>query len=481
MLRVGVTRLNESWRTMIILLVAIFMTLLDVSIVNVALPSIQHGLGASGSALEWIVSGYTLAFGLLLIPAGRLGDNIGHKKTFLFGLGLFTLSSLACALAQNPGEIITSRFIQGLGAGIYTPSIIAFIQLLFQGRERSRAFSVYGAVIGVATAIGPLLGGLLVHLGGEDFGWRLVFLVNVPVALVLLPIAYRRLPLDKSLHAHKHRLDPVAIVGVALGLLCILFPLVEGEQYGWPWWTWASFAVGIVVLGATWQWEKHIERVQREPLLAAHVLRRLSFSLGAFTAFFYFAGFTSIFFVLSILWQSGLGRSALATGLMLSPFALGNLVGASQSHRTSARLGRRALAIGCGLYGVSLVLILIILSAAGKDISAWTLAIPLFIGGLGSGIFIAPNQDFSLKEVPGRDAGSASGMFNTAQRVGASLGIAAVGTTLFGSVVVGPSHDVAAAFIKASDMALRVNTFLVLIAFVLVIVLIRRSVATEQN
>jgi len=450
------------------------MTLLDVSIVNVALPSIQHGLGANGSALEWIVSGYTLALGLLLIPAGRLGDNIGHKKTFLFGLGLFTLSSLACALAQSPAEIIISRFVQGLGAGIYTPPIIAFVQLLFQGRARSQAFSVYGAVIGVATAVGPLLGGILVHLGGDDFGWRLVFLVNVPVALVLLPVAYLRLPPGKSEHKRAHRLDPLAIVGVAGGLLLILFPLVEGQQYGWPWWTWVSFAVGAAVLAATWQWEKHIERVQREPLLAVHVLRRLSFSLSAMTAFFYFAAFSSIFFVLSILWQSGLGRSALETGLMLSPFALGNLIGSSQSYKTSARFGRKALAIGCGLYTLSLVLVLLLLAGAGDAPSAWMLAIPLFIGGLGSGTFIAPNQDFALHEVPGRDAGSASGMFNTAQRVGASLGIAAVGTTLFSGIHVDRSHDLAAAFVSASDTALRVNMVLILIALVLVFVQIRR-------
>lgn len=458
-----------------ILLAAIFMTLLDVSIVNVALPSIQHGLGAGGSALEWIVSGYTLALGLLLIPAGRLGDNIGHRKTFLVGLTLFTLSSLACALAQNPAEIVIARFIQGLGAGIYTPSIAAYIQLLFQGKERSKAFSVLGAVIGVATAVGPLLGGILVHVGGADFGWRLVFLVNVPVAMVVLPVAFKKLPLGRSPHHHHHKLDPVGILAVAAALLLLLFPLVEGRQYGWPWWVWLSFAAAIAIFVGLWQYEKRLERRQREPLLAIHVLKQPSFSLGAATGMMYFAAFTSIFFTLSLLWQEGFGRGALATGLMLSPFALGNLIASSQSYKMSGWLGRKVLVLGAVAVAAGLILVLVVLHVAGDDFSAWLLAGPLFLGGLGSGTFIAPNQDFALKLVPHRDAGSASGIFQTSQRVGTSLGIAAVGTVLFSNINVGPGQSISDAFIHASKLALDLNIILVFATLVLVFGLLWRA------
>lgn len=455
------------WRTMIILLAAIFMTLLDVSIVNVALPSIQHGLSASGSALEWIVSGYALSLGLLLIPAGRLGDNIGHKWTFLVGLSLFSLASLACALSQNSAQIVIARFIQGLGAGIYTPSIIAYIQLLFQGRARSKAFSIFGAVIGVATAIGPLLGGVLVHVGGGDWGWRLVFLVNIPVALVVLPTALKRLPLGRSPHQHHHKLDPVGIIAVAAGLMLLLFPLIEGRSYGWPWWVWVCFAAAAAVFVGLWQYEKLLERRQREPLLAIHVLKQPSFSLGALTSLVYFSAFTSIFFVMSLLWQEGFGRSALMTGLMLSPFAVGNLISSSQSHRLSEWLGYRVQIAGTCLMAVSLLLIVLVVNLAQPGFSAWLLVGPLLLGGLANGMFIAPNQDFALKAVPYRDAGSASGMFQTSQRIGASIGIAAVGTMLFSNLRVGPGHSLAAAFSHATDLALRLNVALVLGSLVL--------------
>lgn len=445
------------------------MTLLDVSIVNVALPSIQHALDASSSSLEWIVSGYTLALGLLLIPAGRIGDNFGHKRTFMIGLGLFTLASLGCALAQNPGEIIASRFVQGLGAGIYTPSIMAFIQLLFTGRARSKAFAMFGAVVGIATSIGPLLGGILVHVGGADFGWRLVFLVNVPIALFVLPLAASWLPLGQSRKATGHRLDPVGIIGVAVGLLLILFPLVEGRNYGWPWWTWASFVVAIILFTSLWFYEKHLERKGREPLLATHVLVQPAFAFGSAMGLMYFASFTSIFFALAILWQEGYGHTALASGLMITPFSIGNLISSAQSHNLSHWLGRYVLLVGSVLMLIGLCLVLWVLHSQDGNFSAWLLAGPLFIAGLANGVFIAPNQDFTLRSVPGRDAGSASGMFNTAQRVGTSIGIAAVGTVLFSNISVGPDHNIAAAFTHGSELAILLNIALVVATIILVV------------
>lgn len=456
---------------MVILLAAIFMTLLDVSIVNVALPSIQTSLHASGSALEWIVSGYALSLGLLLIPAGRLGDNYGHRRTFLFGLTLFSLSSLACALAQTQSQIVAFRFIQGLGAGIYTPSIIAFIQLLFQGRDRSKAFSIFGAVIGIATAIGPLLGGILVHAGGDEWGWRLVFLVNIPVALVVLPIAYKKLPLGVSKKEHHHKLDPVGIIAVAVALLLLLFPLVEGRNYGWPWWVWACFAAALAIFVGLLRYEKWLERRGREPLLAIHVLKQPAFSLGAITSLVYFSAFTSIFFIMSLLWQEGFGKSALETGLVLTPFAIGNLISSSQSHRASHWLGYKVQIVGTAVMAVSLILILAVLNAHHGSFSGWLLTGPLFLGGMANGVFIAPNQDFALKSVPGQDAGSASGMFQTSQRVGASIGIAAVGTMLFSNLHIGPGHNFAVAFSHATDLALRLNVLLILASLALAIIL----------
>jgi EmrB/QacA subfamily drug resistance transporter len=473
---------HNRWFVMIVLLIGAFMALLDVTIVNVALPSIQHGIDAGSSALEWIVSGYALSLGLILITAGRIGDNIGHRKTFLIGLTLFTLASLTCALARNPTDIIISRLVQGLGAGIFTPAITAFIQLLFTGKERSRAFSIFGAVIGLSTALGPLIGGLLVHAGGENWGWRLVFLVNVPIGLVLIPLAIRLLP-KHDREARRHRLDFVGVGLLTAGLLLVLYPLIEGQQKGWPLWTYICFVAAVPVLLALWFWENRLDTRQKEPLLAVHLLKQASFAAGSGLALVYFASFTSIFFTLSILWQEGLGRSAMATGLAVVPFAIGSMIAASQSDKLSHKLGRWVLVLGSSMLAAGLIGTLIALHEGGPHISAWLLFGPLLFGGLGNGLFIAPNQDFILAEVPPHDAGSASGMLATAQRVGGAMGIAAVGTLFFRSIsITSRTPDaVAAGFSHAAQVATVLNVVLVLIAVLLVFLLPKKTAGFDSK
>lgn len=468
---------RRAWEVMAILLVGAFMALLDVTIVNVALPSIQHGIHAGDTTLEWVVSGYALSLGLLLIPAGRVGDNIGHRKTFLIGLAIFTLASLTCSLAQNSGEIIASRVIQGMGAGIFTPAITSFIQLLFHGKDRSKAFSIFGAVIGLSTALGPLVGGLLVQGGGAHWGWRLVFLVNVPIGVILFPLAYKMLPREVAAR-REHNVDPIGIGLLSAGLLLLLIPLIEGQQQGWPLWTYISFVAALPVFAGLWIWDNRLDARGKEPLLATHLLREASFAAGSLLALVYFAAFTSIFFTLSIFWQEGLARDALATGVMIVPFAIGSMVAASQSDKLSRRMGRWVLVLGCSLVAIGLALVLLVLHQGGATISAWDLTLPLLIAGIGNGLFIAPNQDFILASVPGRDAGSASGMLATAQRVGSALGIAAVGTTLFSSIHVKPGPDaVAIAFSHASQLATIVNVALVVVAVALVFILPKHTSA----
>jgi EmrB/QacA subfamily drug resistance transporter len=471
----------SNWKILAILLIGAFMALLDVTIVNVALPSLQHGIHAGSSTLEWVVSGYALAFGLVLILSGRIGDNIGHRWTFLTGLTIFTMASLSCSLAQNSTEIIISRLIQGMGAGAFVPAITSFIQILFTGKDRSKAFGMYGAIVGLSTALGPLFGGLLIQGGGAHLGWRLVFLVNVPIGVVALPLAMRLLPHDEArANRRSHNLDPVGISLLSAGLLLLLIPLVEGQQVGWPLWTYLCMIAAVPVFIGLWFWEVHLEKEDKEPLIATYLLRELSFAGGSLLALVYFASFTSIFFILSIFWQEGLARSALATGLMIVPFAIGSMIAASQSDKISIRIGRWILVIGCALMAIGLSLVELLLHRGGVTISALTLTAPLFIAGIGNGLFIAPNQDFILKSVKRQDAGSASGIVATAQRIGTAVGIAAIGTIFFSSIkITRQPQAIAHAFSHGAQIALLVNISLSICALILVFSLPKTTAAPQ--
>jgi EmrB/QacA subfamily drug resistance transporter len=462
-----------GWRAVSIVLVGAFMALLDVTIVNVALPSIRTGLHASSASLEWIVSGYALAYGLVLIPAGRAGDRFGHKRVFLAGLILFTLASVACGVSRAPWQVVTARIIQGLGAGLYYPAIGATIQLSFTGPARSRAFGVLGATIGVSTAIGPLLGGLIIAGGGAASGWRWIFLVNLFIGAVAIPLAARRLP--RPVARTRRGFDPVGLAGLTAGLLLLLIPLVEGQSAGWPAWTWACFGAAVPVFALLAAWELRADRRGTDALLSPALLRMASFSAGAIFAIVYFAGFSSVFFTLSILWQEGLGHAALITGLVIAPFSFGSLISAANSDKLSARLGRGVLILGCGmvLTGLAAATAVVRLTAPVPD--GWYLIAPLLVAGLGSGMTIAPNQDFVLAGVPRPDAGTASAILGTAQRLGTAIGIAVIGTVLFGTLTFRPGPEpVAAAFSHSAELALTANVGFVALALILVLALPRQ-------
>jgi EmrB/QacA subfamily drug resistance transporter len=423
---------NREWRILAIVLAGSFMAVLDTTIVNVTLPSIERGAHATSDALEWVVSGYALTFGLALVPAGRIGDRFGYKRLFIAGLSLFTVASVACGVAGNSAELVAARLVQGLGAGIYYPAISAIIQRLFTGRDRSRAFGYLGGVVGISTAVGPLLGGLIVQLAGAQDGWRWVFLVNLFIGAVVLPIAIHSLP--RRHEPEEHRMDPAGNALLAVVLLLVLVPLVEGRVSGWPAWSWLMLGLAVPAAVALWAWETRLDRRGGEPVIQVGLLRaHRSFGMGQSLALLYFAGFTSLFFTLSIVWQEGLGRSALETGLLVLPFAIGSLLTASNSYRFSRRIGRKAIQAGiCGmLAGQALVLLVLWLS--GTHPGFWALTGPLLLAGLGSGLVIAPNQDFVLANVPRAQAGTAGGALITAQRLGAAIGIAVIGTALFGS------------------------------------------------
>lgn len=497
---------RRAWQALAVLLIGMFMGLLDATIVNVALPSIKTDLGANEATLSWIISGYALAFGLALIPAGRLGDRFGHKWIFIIGLALFTAASLACGLAQDSTQLIVARILQGLAGGIYIPAVTAFIQIMFPGRSRGKAFAIMGAVIGVSSALGPIVGGLLIQAFGEATGWRYVFDVNIPIGIVAVILAIALLPrgLAAKTPAGAESSGGVDIVGLLLvtaSLVAILVPLIEGQSNGWPMWTYLTLAAGVILLALFALWERSYASRGRSPLVPPHLFSHPAFSGGTVLALVYFAAFTSIFFTISLFWQVGLGHTALESGLVSIPFALGSIVGSAQSNRLAGRLGRQVLVIGTGLVVIGLAVVwLIFASVSAADLTGWMLIAPLLVAGFGNGLFIAPNAQFIVATVDPQEAGAASGVISTMQRIGSAIGIAVIGSVLFGTLKVakptaaqiadaarihGPSgadavkraitaivdHNLALGFGHSAALAMLVSAIFALAAFLLVFVL----------
>jgi EmrB/QacA subfamily drug resistance transporter len=462
------------WRALAICLIAGAMTLLDVSIVNVALPTLRAGLRADDSDVQWIVAGYALAFGVFLVPSGRLGDARSRRTIFLLGVGLFTLTSATAGFAVTPAMLSISRVVQGIAGGIISPQVSGFIQNLFRGPERGRAFGFFGATIGVSTAVGPLLGGLLVNLGGPNLGWRLVFFVNVPIGIVLIPLAHRLLPPSPPA-GKRESLDPVGVGLFAAGVLLVLYPLVAGTQdepLGQrPWWL---AAPALVLFALCYFWERRWRDLGHETLIDLTLLRIRSYMFGLSLGTFYFAGFTSIFLVMTLYLQVGLHYSALEAGATQTPFAVGSAVAAFWGGRLVQRFGRRLVVVGLVLVGAGLLLIDLLIPHLHGMIGV-KLAPALLLAGIGGGMVITPNVTLTLAEVDPVHAGSGGGMLQTAQRVGSAIGVAVVLAQFF-SRVAATRGDYA----KALSLSLRTTLGFIVVALLFGLTDLVRRTRTVQ-
>ncbi|MET7880131.1 MFS transporter [Micromonospora profundi] len=423
---------RRRWQAVGVGLVAAFMTLLDVSIVNVAVPSIDRALHASPSDLQWVLSGYALTFGLVLVPAGRFGDARGRRNAFVLGIGLFTATSALAGLATSPTWLVAARLFQGAAAGVVNPQVTGLIQELFRGPERARPFGLLGATIGISTAVGPLLGGLLIALGGEAHGWRWVFFVNVPVGIAAMILGWRLLPARPLGKTGQRRLDPIGVLLLGVGVVLILLPLVQQQQWRTPW-KWALIPAGLAVLVAFGLWERRYAR-HHQPLFDLRLFTFQSYTLGSIIALVYFGGFTAIFFIFTLFLQNGLGYSALVAGIAITPFALGSAAASALGGRIVNRFGRPLVAIGLLAVVLGLAATVLALQLWPHAPAPWVTAGPLLVAGIGSGLVIAPNQTLTLAQVPVPQAGSGAGMLQTGQRIGAAAGIAAVGSMFFSSL-----------------------------------------------
>ncbi|MFF3611375.1 MFS transporter [Streptomyces sp. NPDC002580] len=421
---------KRRWKALAVCLTAGFISLLDTSIVNVALPSMEHGLAASEAAQSWVVSGYALTFGLVLVPAGRLGDMHGRRQAFLWGLAVFTLASVACGLAPTASWLVLFRLVQGAAAGVVAPQTSGLIQQMFHGGERAKAFGLLGSVIGISTALGPLAGGLLINTVGTDDGWRWVFFVNLPIGLAALAAGLRLLPRFPASTGKREEFDLLGVLLLGSAVLALMLPLVQEQQ-----WTgrlkWALLPVGALLLAAFWMWERRQGLRGQAPLVDLDLFSLRSFTFGSLISLTYFAGFTTVFFVYSLFLQNTAGYSALAAGVSVLPFAVASAAGAMIGGRLVMRHGRMLVVIGLCAVAVGLLGAVVAVQLVPLENVGWATALPMVIGGIGSGLTVSPNTTLTLTRVPVHRAGAAGGVLQTGQRIGSAAGIAVVGAVYF--------------------------------------------------
>jgi len=418
----------RRWRILGVSLVIAFMALLDVTIVNVALPSIQDGLHTTPATVQWVVSGYALAFGLTLVAGGRLGDAYGRRRLMLIGLTGFVVASAAVGLAPNAGLVIVARLVQGAAAGLLTPQNSGLVQQLFRGEERGRAFGMFGLTVGISSATGPVLGGLIIALAGEEQGWRWLFLVNIPIGVVAMVAILRLVPRrDHRPDEVRARLDVVGAVLLGGAVLALLFPLVSVEAGLSPV-TFVLLAAPVLMV-AFLRWETRLVARGRQPLLDVSLLRQVpGYGSGLAIGAIYFTGFTGIFLVFSVHLQQALDYSPLQAGLLLTPFALGAAATAPLAGRLVSRIHRRLTVIALGVMMTGTLAAALLVPGRGTETLAWFMVPTLLLAGLGGGGVISPNFTLSLAEVPPSMGGAAGGAIQTGQRIGSAIGAALIMT-----------------------------------------------------
>ncbi len=430
----------------------VFMIVLDFFVVNVALPSMQADLHASTSAIEWVVAGYGLTFAVFLIAAGRLGDMVGRRRTFAAGLALFVVASAACGLAPNPTVLVVARLAQGMAGALISPNVLAIMGVAFPGPARVRAITVYGMVMGLAAAGGQLLGGILIQANLFGWGWRTVFLINVPVGLAALASTRRLVPESRVEHAG--RIDVGGNLLAILGMTALVLPLVEGTQLNWPAWTWVSLAAAPLMFTAFVAHQRRLARSGGTPLLDPALFGQRALLAGLGTQLVFWCGQASFFLVLALYLQKGRGLDALHAGLVFSILAVAYLVTSMRAPALTLRFGRSLIAVGA----VTLALGDIALLAAvhGDAGSIGLLAPGLVLVGAGMGLCITPLTTTVLSHADGERAGSVSGALATMQQVGNAVGVAVTGVIFFGALSNGYQRAFELALVELAGLLLDV-------------------------
>lgn len=464
------------WWALAVLLTGSFVTIFDLFSVNIAIPSIRAELDAPYAAIELVVAGYGLAYAVLLITGGRLGDIHGRRRIFALGMAGFTATSVLCGLAPGVGFLVAARIAQGAAAALLFPQVFALVRVVFEEEERRRAFAVMGAVLGLAAISGQMLGGFLVAQNLLGLGWRIIFLLNLPVGVIALA-ACGLLPESRVPTAT--RLDLAGVLIGALGIALLLLPLTEGREAGWPWWAILCLGLAPVVLAVFAWFESRLAAGGGVPALEIALLRQPTFALGALLVLVFYSTANSFFLAFTLLLQSGLGLDPFTAGSIFAPACAGFSLASFTVPRLIGRIGHAALELGALLYAgaiaaISLALLLLPVPAA------LILVIPaLLLFGIGQGMVMTPLLNLVLGLAAEAQAGMAAGIVSTMQQVGGALGVALAGLLLFGRLVTATatagSVEHAALYARSFALAMTYNIGAALLSFVLLRVLRRRA------
>ena len=429
---VGVTRRKWRWVAFGVVITAAVMDLLDSTIAQVAAPTIRRELGGSYAVIEWVTAAYTLAMAVGLLTGGRLGDIFGRRRMLLTGMAGFVVASAACAMAGTAGELIAARAAAGLLGAIMLPQVFGLIRDLFAAHEMGKAFGVYGPVMGLSAMLGPIASGGLISANVFGTGWRMIFAVNVPVGLVALVLGARLLPAgDGSGGARRGRLDLPGAVLAGAAMFLLVFPLVQGHSLGWPAWLYGMLAASVLALATFGWYQVRRQRAGRDALVEPSLFRHGPYRAGIVFSIVFTGSLGGIVMIFNVFLQNGLGFSPWHSAITTAPWAAGAFVGSAVGGITMSKLGRRVLHAGLVVEAAGLLAIYAVLRTAGGGVSTVDLLVPMVVGGIGMGMVFVPLFDIVMAGVRPHEMGSASGVLQTVNSLGMSLGIAAIGAIFF--------------------------------------------------
>ena len=459
------------WLAFAAALAATLMDLLDSTIANVAAPAIRDDLGGSYADLQWIAAAYTLAMAVMLLTGGRLGDMFGRKRMLLIGAAGFTAASVASALAPSVETLIAFRAIQGGVGAVMVPQVFGLIRDLFKPQEMGKAFAILGPACGLSAILGPVVSGLLIDADLFATGWRMIFLVNVPIGAFVLVAGAKHLP-DVAPTARTKGFDLGGVAVAAIGAFMLVYPLVQGRELGWPNWSKAMLAASIPVLAGFGAYQVRRRRAGATPLIETSIFRTRSYVSGIGFAVVFLGAMGGVTLTLGVLLQVGLGYSPIHASLTTAPFALGGFIGSAAGGMLMHKVGRTIVQAGLAVMGIGLVGLYAVLEEAGTGVSSADIAGPMLVSGIGMGAIWVPMFEIIVGDVADHEVGSASGVLQAVQQLGMSLGVAAIGTVFFGAL---GAHGARADFVSAAELTTLITVGLIAAAFAVSYLLPRQA------